>query len=146
MHLRPLKGGLPKELLMELSPLGMDEETLARDIRHNFTHTLGCDRHSNASHHVYTALAMILRDRLMERWQKTHYSYQETGCKRGYYFSLEFLMGRMLGNALFNLGLSSATSKALHELGLAFGRDSGYRGRCRTRQRWPGSLGSLFSR
>ena len=39
-------------------------------------------------------------------------------CKRGYYLSLEFLMGRTLGNAALSLGITDMISEALHSVGL----------------------------
>ncbi|HZV82072.1 MAG TPA: glycogen/starch/alpha-glucan phosphorylase, partial [Geobacteraceae bacterium] len=58
------------------------------------------------------------RDRLMERWKNTRYAYEESDCKRGYYLSLEFLMGRTLGNAMLSLGVTDEAAEALHALGL----------------------------
>jgi starch phosphorylase len=54
----------------------------------------------------------------MERWKQTRYAYEESNCKRGYYLSLEFLMGRTLGNAALNLGLTETVAESLHSLGL----------------------------
>ncbi|MEQ1527193.1 MAG: glycogen/starch/alpha-glucan phosphorylase, partial [Gallionella sp.] len=54
------------------------------------------------------------------RWKKTQYAYNEQDCKRTYYLSLEFLMGRAMGNALLNLEVESSIPSALNKLGLAF--------------------------
>lgn len=105
-------------LTTELPPLGMDAAHLAGDFRHHFSHTLGQDRNCQYTHYLYESLARTLRDRLMERWRRTRYAYEERGCKRAYYLSMEFLMGRALGNAILNLGLDGAVSEALHNLGL----------------------------
>ena len=67
---------LPKSLLIDEHELGMDASSIAADIRRHFNHTLGCDKHSVSAHHVYEALVIALRDRLMELWKSTHYSYQ----------------------------------------------------------------------
>ena len=67
---------------------------------------------------VYVALAMTVRDRLIDRWiatRRTYYDNQDT--KRVYYLSLEFLMGRTLGNSLVNLNLYDECYQALYELG-----------------------------
>ena len=72
---------LPQPLLVDMTNLGMDAASLAADIRRHFNHTLGCDKHSISAHHVYHAVVIALRDRLMERWKNTHYSYQQTRCK-----------------------------------------------------------------
>jgi starch phosphorylase len=61
---------------------------------------------------------MAVRDRLMERWKATQQAYVKGNCRRAYYLSLEFLMGRALSNAMLNLGITQATEKALHTLGL----------------------------
>jgi starch phosphorylase len=117
-HLKPLRLSKPSPELFELPPLGMDAEALAMDLRRYFSHFLGRDRNCRSSHYPYQALALILRDRLMERWKRTRYAYEEQDAKHAYYLSLEFLMGRTLGNALLNLGLGEATEAALHRLGL----------------------------
>ena len=109
---------LPKSLLITERELGMDASSIAADMRRHFNHTLGCDKHSISAHHMYEALVIALRDRLMERWKSTHYSYQDKQCKRTQYLSLEFLMGRNLGNTLLNLGIREEVEKAVSALGL----------------------------
>jgi glycogen phosphorylase len=111
---------LPQNLLIDEQQLGMDAESLTNDIRRHFNHTLGCDKHSVSTHHMYEALVIALRDRLMERWKSTHYSYQTHECKRTLYLSMEFLMGRSLGNNLLNLGITDVAAQAIKNLGLDF--------------------------
>ena len=108
----------PVDGLTELPPLGMDAESLAEDFRRYLSHTLGRDKYSDSLHYPYDALVLALRDRLIERSKYTHYAYQEADCKHTYYMSLEFLMGRALGNAMLNLGLTGAVRDGLHALGL----------------------------
>ena len=96
----------------------MDAESIVEDFRRYFSYTLGRDKLSQASYYVYTSLSLSLRDRLVERWKKTQYAYNEQDCKRTFYLSLEFLMGRALGNAMLNLEVESSTSDALRKLGL----------------------------
>src|SRR3990167_1777680 len=52
---------------------------------------------------AFHALSMSIRDRLVRRWIRTQQKYKEEDVKRVYYLSLEFLMGRLLGNALINM-------------------------------------------
>jgi hypothetical protein len=66
------------------------------------------------------ALALAIRDRLVERWIRTQDTYYDQDPKRVYYLSLEYLMGRTLGNSLQALGLRDACGKALAELGYRF--------------------------
>jgi starch phosphorylase len=116
-HLKPLRNQ-PNATLYDAPPLGMDDEALALDIRRYFGTFLGRDRRCRSSHYPYQALALALRDRLMERWKHTRFAYEEADSKQAYYLSLEFLMGRALGNALLNLGLDGTIEPALHRLGL----------------------------
>ena len=104
--------------LFELPPLGMDEETLALDIRRYFGNFLGRDQYCRSAQYPYRALVLALRDRLMERAKRTRHAYEEQGAKHAYYLSLEFLMGRTLGNAMLNLGLGETTEAVLRRFGL----------------------------
>ncbi len=115
---KPLIKSNPAPNITELPPLEMTKEAIEEDFRRHFTHTLGRDRHSKSAHYVYNALAITLRDRLMERWKKTKYAYLEKNCKQTYYLSLEFLMGRALGNAMLNLGTIGETERAMMDLGI----------------------------
>ncbi|MEJ2396600.1 MAG: glycogen/starch/alpha-glucan family phosphorylase, partial [Candidatus Thiodiazotropha sp.] len=106
------------DALTELPPLGMDAEALSYDFRRYFAHTLGRDNKCTSSHYPYKALAFAIRDRLVERWKLTREVYERTGCKRTFYLSLEFLMGRALSNAALNLNLDDAVSQAFQSLGM----------------------------
>ena len=103
---------------LKIPPLGMNATGLEEDFCRYFNHTLGWDSASVSSHHVYSSCALVLRDRLVERWRRTQHAYDESDCKQAYYLSLEFLMGRALGNALLNLELEGAAAEAMRNLGL----------------------------
>jgi glycogen phosphorylase len=97
--------------------LGMDVPAFESDIIRHLSYTLGRDEHAVSNRYRYTATVLAVRDRLMERWKATHAAYYQADCKRGYYLSLEFLMGRAFGNALLNLGITREVAAALHDLG-----------------------------
>lgn len=92
-------------------------DTLRRAIADHMTYTLALDRSAATDRDLYMSTAWSVRDRLAERWAATQLRYQHEDAKRVYYLSLEFLMGRALGNALINLGLRDAAAEALEELG-----------------------------
>jgi len=113
-----LTNSKPNYGLTELPPLSMDEKYIKVDFRRYFSHTLGRDNNCKSVHYPYKALAIIVRDRLMERWKNTQEAYDSSDCRRTYYLSLEFLMGRALSNSMLNLGLTDAVEKALYDMGL----------------------------
>ncbi|MCL6494936.1 MAG: glycogen/starch/alpha-glucan phosphorylase [Ignavibacterium sp.] len=65
--------------------------------------TLVKDRITVTKDDAYYALSLAVRDRLVRRWLRTQREYHIKDTKRVYYLSLEYLMGRLLGNALINL-------------------------------------------
>ena len=66
----------------------------------------------------YTAFANAVRDRIVERWISTQEEYGRQNTKRVYYMSLEFLIGRLLGNNVINLKADHLCREALKEYGI----------------------------
>jgi len=66
---------------------------------------------------VYYALSLTLRDRLIERWLRTQYEYSQRDVKKVHYLSMEFLVGRLMSNALINLDVYDECYDVLKELG-----------------------------
>src|ERR1700675_4175031 len=93
--------GAPAAPLPSLSydSLGMDAESLKRGILGHLAYTLAeAPQHGDAGWEPYVALALAVRDRMIERWIRTQETYYRRDAKRVYYLSLEYLMGRTLGN------------------------------------------------
>ena len=67
---------------------------------------------------LYTALAYAVRDVIVGQWVQTQKAQEESGAKKVYYLSLEFLMGRTLGNTLINSELFEKADKELKDLGI----------------------------
>lgn len=103
----------------DLPPLGMDAKSIVEDFRRYFSHTLGREVSEISTYQMYASLVLALRDRLVERWRNTRLAYSKADCKRTYYLSLEFLMGRALGNAILNLDVDPDLAKAFGKLGVA---------------------------
>jgi starch phosphorylase len=85
---------LPTPEFHAVPPLGMDADTLALDARRYYSHFLGRGDHSPDTFDLYRALSLALRDRLMERWNRTRAGIEAADARQAYYLSMEFLMGR----------------------------------------------------
>jgi len=106
--------------ITDVPALDKTSKGLVQGIQRHFLRTLGQHSSSISNHYRYQAVALTIRDHLMEGWKNTKDAYEQEGGKRAYYLSLEFLMGRALGNAVLNLGLDHEIEKALHDLGMSF--------------------------
>jgi starch phosphorylase len=69
-------------------------------------------------HDQYVALGSLLRDLISPSWIRTNHQYSGLGVKQLYYFSIEFLLGKLLEMNLLNLGLKEVCQEALAELGI----------------------------
>ena len=97
-----------------ITPLGMDEKQVAEDLDRHISLTLGRDEGGESHRYMFHALALTIRDRLIERWRATRDRYMAEQPRRINYLSLEFLMGRTLGNAVINLDLEEPVRQALN--------------------------------
>ena len=91
---------------------------LQRSFLRHLQYTLVRDKYSATKADLYLALAYAVRDMLVERWLDTQQSYYINDAKRVYYISMEFLMGRTLGNSLINLGIMEEWETALKQMGI----------------------------
>ncbi len=67
---------------------------------------------------IFQAVCYATKDVIIDDWMETQKAYEEQDCKMVYYLSMEFLMGRALGNNLINLQAYAPVKEALSELGL----------------------------
>lgn len=66
---------------------------------------------------IYQAVCYAVKDFVIDRWIATHKEYEKQNVKTVYYLSMEFLMGRALGNNMINLMCYKDVKEALDELG-----------------------------
>lgn len=92
-------------------------ERIKETIKHHLLSFQGRDPERAGNDDSYRALSYALRDMLMEKWINTQKTFYAQHKKRVYYLSLEFLVGRSLGNALINMGLMDEVTEALEQLG-----------------------------
>ncbi len=83
------------------------------DLKRHFELTLGRDQGGESHHYMFRALALTLRDQMVEHWRETRERYRVQKPRRISYLSLEYLMGRSLNNALLNLDLEDDVRRAL---------------------------------
>lgn len=81
-------------------------------------HRVGKNERAAKPHDWYTAAILAVRDEIIDRWMESTQRTYEAGGKRVYYLSLEFLIGRLMRDAISNLGLTRDVEQALRNLGL----------------------------
>ncbi|MEQ1636080.1 MAG: glycogen/starch/alpha-glucan phosphorylase [Methylococcales bacterium] len=108
----------PNVSITELPKQGLEKADFITDFKHYYIHLLGRDERCRSPFYAGEALSMAIRDRLMERWKTTHHHYKVHDCRRLFYLSMEFLMGRTLSNAMLNLGITNEVTQAMYDLGI----------------------------
>mgnify|MGYP000261694265 FL=1 len=97
-----------------------DPATLAADIVERLIYRIGKDAKVAKPHDWLTAAILVIRDRVIDRWMESTRRTYESGGKRVYYLSLEFLIGRLTRDAVSNLDLMDELREALKSLGVDF--------------------------
>jgi len=80
-------------------------------------YTLVKDKNTVTTEDTYMALAYAIRDKLVHKYLRTKNEYNKRDAKRVYYLSMEFLVGRLLGNTLMNLFEFKKSDETLKEIG-----------------------------
>ncbi|MBV9549928.1 MAG: glycogen/starch/alpha-glucan phosphorylase [Alphaproteobacteria bacterium] len=84
----------------------------------NLLHRIGKDERTAKPYDWLTATILTLRDEIVDRWMASTRAMHAAGAKRVYYLSLEFLLGRLLRDALSNLDATDEVRKALARYGV----------------------------
>ena len=93
-------------------------QPLAGRILDTLVHRIGKDAGAAKAHDWLAATVYTIRDDMIERWIASTKATQASGAKRVYYLSLEFLIGRLLRDAIANLGREAEVRAALASLGV----------------------------
>ncbi|NNE79729.1 MAG: glycogen/starch/alpha-glucan phosphorylase [Silicimonas sp.] len=93
---------------------------LRAGILSHLTYSLGKDPEHATTYDWRMALSIAVRDQIVERWFEATRATYQARAKRIYYLSMEFLIGRLLQDAITNLRLEDQAATALNELGLDF--------------------------
>src|SRR6202042_3152037 len=103
---------------MTESPKPLALRPLRDRILDTLLHRIGKDERAAKPHDWLAATILTVRDQVIDQWMASTRAMHAAGAKRVYYLSLEFLIGRLLRDALSNLGLASEVQEALSTFGV----------------------------
>ncbi|HON56208.1 MAG TPA: glycogen/starch/alpha-glucan family phosphorylase, partial [bacterium] len=98
----------------------MTAEGLRLSILNHLHYTRAKEDFLATDYDKYLSLCWAIRDRIVERWNKTQQTYYTKDAKRVYYLSLEFLLGRLILNNLINIDLYEKTKYVVKNFGYDF--------------------------
>jgi starch phosphorylase len=102
-------------------PRAITVEAIQAEILERLIYSVGKDPIVARPHDWLTATILAVRDRVMDRWMESSRETWRTANKRVYYLSLEFLIGRLMRDAMSNVGLMEPVQQALANLNVDLG-------------------------
>lgn len=99
----------------------LTKEQFLRDFDKKMLKLYAQDIENSTTNMQYFTLGYLLKEYISEGWAKTSTRYKKYGEKQVYYFSIEFLLGRLLASNLLNLGIRDTVKEALSEIGINLG-------------------------
>ncbi len=99
---------------------GRKPEDIAQDFAEHLKYSEDADVYHTSPEGRYNAIALTIRDRIIQQWETSRRTQRAKCAKRVYYLSLEFLMGRAMTNNIVNLGLEKEVKEALASLGYTY--------------------------
>ncbi|MCH8567565.1 MAG: glycogen/starch/alpha-glucan phosphorylase [Balneolales bacterium] len=96
---------------------GMNTASIKNDILNHLKYTQATDLSNATEKEIYKSVVLSVMDRLHGNWLDTQKKYTDKKTKKVYYISMEFLIGRLLDNALLNLGIEQQVREACEEIG-----------------------------
>jgi starch phosphorylase len=102
-------------------PRARTAEALANEIIERLTYSIGKDPIVARPYDWLNATILAVRDRIIDEWMESSRETWRTSHKRVYYLSLEFLIGRLLRDAMSNIGIMDSVREALQSLDVDLG-------------------------
>ncbi|MCY6957496.1 glycogen/starch/alpha-glucan phosphorylase [Clostridium brassicae] len=96
----------------------LNKEAIKKDFNKKLMHMFSEDVEDASNFHKYLAFSSLIKEYCSENWFKSNKQYRKNAEKQVYYFSMEFLIGRLLRSNLLNLGIEKESEEALKELGV----------------------------
>jgi len=100
------------------APRSSNPELMASELIERLTYRIGKDVKVAKPHDWLTATILVVRDRIIDKWMESTRKAYANNSKRVYYLSLEFLIGRLMRDAISNIGLMHEIRDALSSLGV----------------------------
>ncbi len=95
-----------------------DKELFKRSVLYNILTMYRKTLEEATPQQIFQAASYSIKDRVIGNWMTTQKAYEKEDPKTVYYMSMEFLMGRALGNNMINLGAYQGVKEVLEELGV----------------------------
>ena len=95
-----------------------DKEQFKKDVEENIKNLYRITLKEATQQQIFKAVAYAVKDVIIDNWMKTQDAYEKEDPKTVYYMSMEFLMGRALGNNMINLQTYQPIKEALEEMGV----------------------------
>jgi len=95
------------------------KDQIKEDLKRKLITRYASDVEHASTLHIYEALGRLIRDYIAEYWYETKTQYSDKNLKQIHYFSMEFLLGKLLDSNLINLGIKDQCEEALKELGIS---------------------------
>ena len=95
-----------------------DKELFKRSVLYNVRTLYRKTMEEATDQQIFQAVSYAVKDQIVENWMETQKEYEKKDPKTVYYLSMEFLMGRALGNNMINLQAYDQAKEALEELGV----------------------------
>ena len=98
--------------------LSFDKELFKRSVLYNVKTLYRKTLEEATPQQIFQAVSYAIKDAVVDHWMETQKQYEKQDPKMVYYMSMEFLMGRALGNNIINLQAYYTVEEALNELGV----------------------------
>ena len=112
-----MKNASPKKV-EKIEKLKFDKELFKRSVLYNIRTQYRKELEEATPQQIFQAASLAIKDQIIQNWMDSQKTYEKEDPKMVYYMSMEFLMGRAMGNNLINMQAYKPVQEAMEELGL----------------------------